>query len=122
MIIEDTNKYTSLDYSKKAIEISSDALASEIILLDLKSINGFTDYFVILTVSSKRQADSLSVKIIKELKLIGCKITNSEGKPNDGWVLLDFGGFIIHIFDSDKREFYNLESVWSNAPKLISLL
>ena len=76
MIIEDTNKYTSLDYSKKAIEISSDALASEIILLDLKSINGFTDYFVILTVSSKRQADSLSDKIIKELKLIGCGIIN----------------------------------------------
>ncbi|MFL2764014.1 MAG: ribosome silencing factor [Dehalococcoidia bacterium] len=122
MIIEDTNKYTSLDYSKKAIEISSDALASEIILLDLKPINGFTDYFVILTVSSKRQADSLSDKIIKELKLIGCGIINSEGKSNDGWVLLDFGGFVIHIFNAEKREFYNLESAWPDAPKLINLL
>ena len=122
MIIEDTNKYTSLDYSKKAIEIASDALASDIILLDLNSVNGFTDYFVILTVSSKRHGDSLADKIIKELKLIGCAINNSEGKSNDGWVLLDFGEFIIHIFNSDKREFYNLESAWPDASKLISLL
>ena len=122
MIIEDTNKYTSLDCSKKAIDISSDADASDIILLDLKSIHGFTDYFVVLTISSKRQADSLSKKIIKALKLTGCNLIHSEGTSNDGWMLLDFGGFIIHIFDSEKREYYDLESTWSNAPKLISLL
>ena len=107
--------------AKLAVDLASEAIASDILLLDITGSSDFADYFVIMTASSARQINSLSETIDKGLRKAGLSRHHKEGTPASGWVLLDFGDLIIHIFASDKREHYNLESAWSQAIQVIRL-
>jgi len=80
------------------------------------------DYFVIATAANERQANAilrdLSEKLIEEY---GRKPIHTEGKPDSGWVLLDFGDVIVHIFSPTERAFYDLEKLWSAATPVVRL-
>jgi ribosome-associated protein len=112
----------ALSLARRIVDLASDKLASEIVLLDIRGVSLIADYFVICTVASERQATAilkdLSEKVLEDF---GRKPMHSEGKPDSGWVLLDYGDVIVHVFSPAQRTFYNLEQLWAAATPIVRL-
>ena len=91
-------------------------------LLDIRGVSLIADYFVIATAGSERQASAilkdLSERLLEEFSR---KPLHTEGKPDSGWVLLDYGDVIVHVFSPTQRNFYNLEQLWSAATPIVRL-
>lgn len=93
-----------------------DKKGSDILLLDLRDEAIFTDYFLICNGESKRQLKSLAASISEEAKKnADVKPLGQEGEPENGWVLIDYGDLVVHLFNSDTRRYYDLEDLWQNA-------
>ena len=107
----------ALSLARRIVDLASDKLASDIVLLDIRGVSLIADYFVIATAGSERQASAilkdLSDKCLEEF---GRKPLHTEGKPDSGWVLLDYGDVIVHVMRADVREHYDLEGLWGDAP------
>ncbi len=112
---------TTLDLAKKAVEAASEKQAADITLLDLHGQAAFTDYFVICTADNPRQLTAIANEVDEELTKAGLKAHHKEGRPESGWVLVDFGDIVVHIFSAKQRGFYDLESVWQQAPVLVRM-
>ncbi len=99
---------------KNIIEkILDDNKAQNIICINLKNKSYIADYMVIASGSSSRHLQALSEILITELKKIGLDNCRIEGKDSNDWKLVDTHDVIVHIFHPEKREFYNLEKMWS---------
>lgn len=103
--------------ARLAFDAMSDKQAEDLVILDLRPVSQVADYFVIGTAGSPRQmravADSVIDRLREELDL---RSTPLEGAPESGWLLVDYGGLIVHIFDVERRAYYQLEEMWSAAP------
>lgn len=77
-----------------------------------------TDYFLLATGANDRQVHSIADAIEDALREAGVKPIGREGERELRWVLLDYGDFVVHVFRPDEREFYRLEKLWSDAPRL----
>jgi ribosome-associated protein len=106
----------AIDLARKIVDIASDKQAVDIVLLDTRDICSFADYFVICTGESSRQLKAIIDAISEQLKLENIRPMHEEGTSDSGWVLLDYGAVIVHIFDSFQRDYYQLEKFWKNAP------
>lgn len=96
--------------------------AADITLLDLRELAPFTDYFVICSVDSERQARSLEEIILEELKQqYAVRPLSTEGEPTSGWILLDYNTVIVHIFSRPIRAYYRLEEFWKAAPVVLKI-
>jgi ribosome-associated protein len=108
--------------ARRIVDLASDKLASDIVLLDIRGVSLIADYFVICTAGSDRQTSAilkdLSEKLLEEF---GRKPLHTEGKGDSGWVLLDYGDVIVHIFSPQQRTFYNLEQLWASATPVVRL-
>ena len=91
-------------------------------MLDLRPVALFADYFVIMSAESSRQIEALETDLTKALKDANVQRHKREGAAASGWVLVDFSDVIVHIFSPGEREFYNLESLWSGAPQVVRVL
>jgi ribosome-associated protein len=95
----------------------SDRQATDLVILDIRPVSLMTDYFVIGTADSTRQmravASAVSDRVREEAEV---KRVMADGEPGSGWMLIDFGDVIAHVFDPERREFYKLESLWDEAP------
>ncbi len=110
------------EVAHRVVDIASDLQAEDIVLLDIRGQAIFADYFVIMTAGTGRQARALRDDMVKRLKLAGVILNNREGGRGDsGWVLLDFGDVIVHIFGAEQREYYRLEELWSKAPQVVRI-
>ena len=109
------NEIESSELARRIVDLLSDRQAEDIVLLDIHEIAYFTDYFVIATAQNQRHVAALIDTFEKELANEGIKSLHREGEANSGWVLVDFGGVIVHIFTPEEREFYNLEGLWGRA-------
>jgi ribosome-associated protein len=90
--------------------------AEEIVVLDLRGKSTFTDFFVICHGSSDRQLKAMADSVIEETRLaVRRKPTKVEGTPRSGWILVDYGDFVMHLFSAEAREYYNLERLWGDA-------
>ena len=103
------------------MEIASDKLASDIALLDARGICDFADYFVIVSGESTRQLDAISDEVAQSLKKDGMSPFHREGTADSGWMLLDYGDVIVHIFAAAEREYYKLEEMWGAAKSLVRM-
>jgi len=92
-------------------------LAEEIVVLDLREITSFTDYFVIMHGNSNKQNLAIHESVAQNLKQISVKPLSVEGRKNAEWILMDYGSFIVHIFSPDAREYYSLEKLWGDGIK-----
>ena len=110
------------DVAHAAVGIASDNLAENIVMLDIRSVASFADYFVILSATSSRQVSALQEDLEKGLKESGVKLHHREGTPESGWVLLDFSDVIVHIFGEEQRDFYQLDQMWSGAAQVVTVL
>jgi ribosome-associated protein len=107
------------DEVKLAIRSAADKKAYDLVALDLREIASFTEFFIIASGSNQRQvqaiADEISERLKKQLQTRAVRI---EGYNTAEWVLLDYGDFIVHIFNKESREFYDLERLWRDAGKV----
>jgi len=109
------------EIAHRLVDIASDLQGEDIVLLDIRELASFADYFVILTAGTERQLRALNDDMVKRLKGAGVPLNHSEGKPSSGWLLLDFGDVIVHMFGSEKRAFYELEELWARAPQVVRI-
>ena len=98
--------------------IAKDNKAEDVVTLDVRDLSSFTDFFVILSGRSTRHVQALAESIENELRSKRIKTSNAEGLQEGKWVLLDFGDVVVHIFYHDQRQFYNLEDLWHEAPRI----
>ncbi|NIM59552.1 MAG: ribosome silencing factor [Candidatus Aminicenantes bacterium] len=103
---------------KISIKASQEKKGENLVVLDLRGISSFTDYFVIMHGNSTRQNLALQESIEKELKKEKTVPLSIEGKELGEWILMDYGSFIIHVFSERAREYYSLEKLWGDALKL----
>jgi ribosome-associated protein len=101
-----------------AMEAALDKRALEPVLIDVSGIGSYTDFIGIVSGRSDRQVDAIAEGISQALKAHGLRPLGQEGSGNGRWTLLDFGAFVIHVFYHPVREFYDLESLWIEAPRV----
>lgn len=91
-------------------------------MLDLREISLIADYFVICTGTSDRQIKAITDEIVETLaREARLKPLQAEGAPDSGWVLLDYGSVVVHVFAPEEREFYRLEKIWSRAVPVLHI-
>ena len=101
-----------------AARAASDKKAIDPIVLDLRSIASFTDYFLILSGTNARQVQAIADGITETLKASGLPSNRVEGYAAAEWVLIDYGSFIVHVFDEKSRRFYDLERLWRDGRRI----
>lgn len=87
--------------------------------MDISRTSTFTDYFVIATAQSPLQFTALQEILEKELKTEGVTLRHREGSADSGWMLLDFGAIIVHIFSPEQRDYYRLEDLWGRTSPVV---
>ena len=105
-------------YVRAAISAAQEKQAADVILLDLEGLGAFTDYFVVCTGFSSRQVEAICQEIEERLGRSGTRLQHREGKAGSDWMLLDFGGLIVHVFTERARHFYDLERLWRAARRV----
>lgn len=111
----------AIEIARTAATAADEKQASDILLLDARSVCSFADYFVLCTGESERQLRAILEEIEHVLKRAGVMPHHSEGGADSGWVLLDYGSVIIHIFSAAEREYYQLDRLWSNTSPVLRI-
>lgn len=92
--------------------------AGDILTIDMRKVNPFTDYFVIVTALNPRHAASLSDALEKDAEINGYTVRHIEGDEGSPWILVDLNEVIVHIFTPEGRQMYRLEALWSDQPSV----
>jgi len=101
-----------------ALRAASEKKALELVVLDLREVASFTDYFVITSGTNQRQVQAISDEVFERLKKAGTAAARVEGRQTAEWILLDYGDFVVHVFDDKARRFYDLERLWREAKRV----
>ena len=104
-----------------ATELASEKQARDIAMLDVRALCFFTDYFVICTGDTKRHIEAIWQGIDEVLKTKGVVTHHNEGTPDSGWMLVDFGSVIVHIFAPLERDYYQLDQLWNKAIPVVRI-
>ena len=103
---------------RRALHAAAEKKALEPTVLDLRGIASFTDFFLIVTGANRRQVQAISDEIVEQLKHHGSPASRVEGYQNAEWILVDYGDFVVHVFDEKARRFYDLERLWREGGRL----
>jgi ribosome-associated protein len=109
---------SSREKSRIAVLAALDKKADRPVLLDVRTLSSFADYFLICSGRSDRQVQAIADAIVESQKRIERPPLGVEGHAGGRWVLIDCADLIVHVFHEPIREFYNLEKLWHNAPRL----
>ncbi len=105
-----------LDIIKQVVEFLDDRKAEDIVALDLRQHANIADYFIIATGANKPHLKALYDGLQHLFKDAGFKGYHKNGVPDSGWMIMDYHGVMVHIFERELREFYDLEKLWKDAP------
>jgi ribosome-associated protein len=108
----------ALELARDCARMAEENRARDIQLLDLRQSTPLFDYFVIITAPSRRQANAIISEIDHEMKQRQELKIGIEGSEEGRWTLIDYGDFVVHVFSEDAREFYAIEDIWGDAPRL----
>ncbi|MBA3005264.1 MAG: ribosome silencing factor [Proteobacteria bacterium] len=106
---------SGLELARICARVALDAKAEDLVVLDVKGISSFTDYFVIMNGRSTRHVQGLAETIEAEMRSKRINASHAEGMQEGMWVLLDFDDVVVHIFYHEQRKFYDLEGLWHDA-------
>lgn len=106
------------DRVRRALHAAGEKKAIDPTVLDLRGISSFTDFFVIVTGANRRQVQAISDEVVEQMKRSGHPAARVEGYQNAEWILIDYGDFVVHVFDQNARSFYDLERLWREAARL----
>ena len=101
-----------------AVEAAREKKAGDILVLDLRGLASFTDYFLICSGSSNRQLKTIADEIEEKLRQAKRKPSHVEGYPRGDWILMDYVDFVVHVFVPASRNYYELERLWGDAKRL----
>ena len=118
---EDSPITEPTDVARRIVDLLADRQAEEIVLLDVRNVASFADYFVIATAINPRQTKAIVESLRRTLRDDGLRARHQEGALDSGWVLLDYGDVIVHIFSSEQRAFYALEELWQEAKRVVQI-
>ena len=102
-------------FAKRISEIMFNKKAYDVLLIDLRKLTAFADYFVICSADSDVQVKAIADELDRSLRDEGVKCWHKEGYQALNWVLLDYVDVVVHVFKKDAREFYSLEKLWGDA-------
>ncbi len=112
--------YSSI--SRLVFDAIANKQARDILLLDVSKVTSLADYFILCTADSERQLQAISDHVQELLYYKGETIRKQQGTSDSGWVILDYGFIIIHIFTPETRRYYELEKIWKGANTLIKMM
>lgn len=101
-----------------AVSVAREKKAKDIVTLDMRGLSSIADYFIFSSAENSRQIKAIVEEISDRLKKEGYNVKRVEGLPELRWVVMDCGDVLLHIFLSEVREYYSLESLWGDAPRL----
>lgn len=101
-----------------ALHAASNKKAIDMVVLDLREIASFTDFFIIASGANERQVRAIAEGIVEALKKAGTPAARVEGHKTAEWILLDYGDFLVHVFEDKARKFYDLERLWRESKRL----
>ena len=104
------------------VDVIEDKKATNILTLDMRNVTLLADYYVLCDGSSPRQIRAITGELLEKLKREGSKLAVIEGTPESGWMLIDFGSVIVHIFSPQQRAYYQVEELWQDAPIMMRML
>ena len=103
------------------MDTASFVQASDILLLDIRTVASFADYLLIMSAQNIRQMDALAEEITWSLKKDGAKLHHLEGTTDSGWLLLDYLDLVVHVFSPEQRAFYDLEGLWGGGRSVVRI-
>jgi ribosome-associated protein len=103
---------------RRATDALADRKARQIVVLDLRGLSDATDFFVIASGTSDTHVRSVADHVLETLAGLGVRAHHAEGLAQGRWALLDFVDFVVHVFHPSQRDFYQLERLWADAPRL----
>jgi len=109
----------SANLAQAIVDLLSERQAVDIVLLELSRVSSLADFFVIASAGSSRQLDSLVAALDQELDASQPSLRRSEGTADSGWVLLDYGDVVVHLFSPEERAFYDLEGLWRRSAPIV---
>ena len=109
------------DIARRIVDLLADRQAEDIVLLDIRRVAPFADYFVIASAENPRQMRALVQTLEKELRQDKVRSFHREGDLDSGWVLLDYGEIIVHLFSPELRAYYALEELWREATPVVRI-
>jgi len=101
-----------------ALQAAAEKKAIDPTVLDLREIASFTDFFVITSGANERQVQAISDEVYETLKKAGSTAARVEGYKTAEWILLDYGDFVVHVFEQKARSFYDLERLWRESKRV----
>jgi len=101
----------------RVAELAHETKAYDVVALDLRGISSATDFFVLASGNSDVQVKAIAEHVSEELRGEGSRPSHVEGLKGGRWVLLDYIDFVVHVFHPQARDFYQLESLWGDAPR-----
>jgi len=111
----------SLEKARRVVDVAADKQATDIVMLDLREVTLLADFFVICTATTERQLRAVVQAVEEELSKVGEQPRQSEGTVESGWVLLDLGDVIVHVFAPAERRYYALDEFWSRAKRVVQI-
>ena len=112
---------TSNEINRTIVDALESKKGEDILLMDMREVSDFADYFVICSGSSVRMLDALAEEVIKNIKKTHQLSVKVDGNPFDGWQVIDVGEIVVHLFTPDQRAYYKLEELWGEAKVLLHL-
>jgi ribosome-associated protein len=107
----------ALTLARRAAELMVDKKALEVVLLDVRGMTSYADWFVLGSGESERQVGATAEHLREKLREEGFRTIGTEGFETGHWVLLDYGEVVVHLFSTEVRAFYDLDGLWADAPK-----
>ncbi len=112
------SKKSSKELARLCAHAATEKKAEDLIVLDVRGLCSFTDFFVIISGRSTRHVQSLAEAIEAELRSKRLSTSKAEGLTEGTWVLLDYSDVVVHIFYTETRKFYDIEGLWHDAPRI----
>jgi len=112
---------STLELPYAIVDTLEEKKGEDILLLDLRGVTEICDYFVICTGTSDRMLDGLADDLVRKIKTSHQRKGHLEGQARDGWLLVDFGDVIVHLFSPDQRDYYDLEDLWEAGKPLVHI-
>ncbi len=109
----DEARPTAIAVAKAAM----DKKAEDVLVLDVRGLTSYADYFVVMTAESERQASAIADHVDEQLKKLGHRKVGVEGYESGRWILVDYGDVVAHVMNPESRGFYDLEGLWADAPR-----
>lgn len=117
--VKKSNPASNEELARAAVDEASEKLGADVVLLDTTGISSFADYFVIVSGETDRHIESMAEDVSRRVRSMGVHVSHREGSGKGGWVLLDFTGFVVHLFTREQRENYGLEQLWARATEIV---